>query len=195
MNPRAKPLIRLLARWIVEDHQAGRLPVMNWTAIHEAGHAVARYRLHGNSRYIGDLSIVPRKGNAGHALQEIEWDCNSESMLNEVLILCSGYAACVAAGLNPDQAKEGCDSDFEKAELIIGDWKLKSIDVQIAAATALMDQPKNRRAVQRLADELGQHQILRSEEIDVLIEVADSAISEEDLARFRIKLDATRGAR
>jgi hypothetical protein len=38
MNPRAKPLIRLLARWIVEDHQAGRLPVMNWTAIHEAGH-------------------------------------------------------------------------------------------------------------------------------------------------------------
>jgi hypothetical protein len=27
MNPRAQPLIRLLARWIVEDHQTGRLPV------------------------------------------------------------------------------------------------------------------------------------------------------------------------
>lgn len=27
MNKRAQPLIRLVARWIVEDHQAGRLPV------------------------------------------------------------------------------------------------------------------------------------------------------------------------
>lgn len=27
MNQRAQPLVRLLARWIVEDHQAGRLPV------------------------------------------------------------------------------------------------------------------------------------------------------------------------
>jgi len=186
MNKRAQSLIRLIARWIVEDHQAGRLPVINWTAIHEAGHAVAHYRLHGSSRYVGNISIIPHEGNAGHTYQEEEWDCNHESMSKEVLILCAGYAACVAAGLDHTRAMEGCGSDFEKANRIIGGWELEPIDIQIAAATTLMEQPKNRRAVQRLADELVRRQTLPGQEIDVLIDLADGEISEEEYAKYRI---------
>lgn len=168
---------------------------MYWIAVHEAGHAVAHFRLHDGNRDHGYLSIQPSGDIAGLASQETEWIFNPESMQKEVTILCCGYAACVAAGLDPTQAKEGCDNDFEKVDAILGNFKLDPFSIQLAAATTLMSKSENLRAVQRLADELVRHQILRSEEVDVLIEVADGAMSEEDLAQFRINLDTALGAR
>lgn len=97
MNQRAQSLIRLIARWIVEDRQAGRLPIVspavvsretekrhpmneNSTAIHEAGHAVASVRLM-PSRYTGEVTIIPNHEdnyNGAHAPLE-HWNHDEDA--------------------------------------------------------------------------------------------------------------------
>lgn len=107
-------------------------------------------------------------------------------MQKEVTILCSGYAACVAAGQDSAEALQGCELDFDRAGKIIDGWKLKNFPEQCADAIHLMQQPENMRAVHLLADELEQHHVLVSEEIDLLIDVADELLPMSAVERFRL---------
>lgn len=169
------------------------------TAIHEAGHAVAHVRLRPH-RGLGYATIVPNheNGTAGNSIHEDEWDCNAESMQGEVTVLCAGYGACVAAGMDETLAREGCDSDFEKAEQIIRGWSLSPLSEQLKLAIEMMQRPENRKAVQRLADELMKRQTVDGDEVGVIVEVSDGATTEEDYLRYRMmrqQCEQIRGAK
>lgn len=151
------------------------------TAIHEAGHAVACYRLM-PGRYTGDLTIVANEeeGYAGAHETLESWDDNSEAAKQEVLHVCAGYAACVAAGFDDVTARLGCSHDFERAEEIITRWNLLPLDDHLRQAIDLMRQTLNLRAVKRLADELTVWKTLDGDEITVLIDVADEDTPEAE---------------
>lgn len=156
------------------------------TAYHEAGHHVAHYRL-SPDRYRGNASIVPdhQKGTAGHVQHEEEWSPDPENLQAMVMVLCAGYAACATAGM--DDAREGCNDDFEKAEKIITGWNLDPLEEYLKKAVDLMRRPKNRRAVHRLANELLEHGIVDGQYVEAIIYVADegTAEAEAQLVRYR----------
>jgi len=164
---------------------------MNKTAIHESGHAVACCRLT-PSRYVGWVSIIPNheEGYAGAHAPAESWDFDAAAAQQVVLYMCAGYAACIAAGVEPATASEGCDSDFEQAKELISSWRLAPFEEQVSQAVALMRQPENLRAVARVTADLMEHRLLFYDEIDILIDVADGEASEEDLAWFRVLSDA-----
>ncbi|HYA37078.1 MAG TPA: hypothetical protein VEI74_02225 [Candidatus Methylomirabilis sp.] len=155
------------------------------TAYREAGHAVAHRRLRGPRRNVEILSIISYANGAGSAMPPEEWSPETENMQDNVVILCAGYAACGAAGIGDSMARQCCASDFAKAHEIIARWHLASFEEHLDEAIDLMWQPENQRAVARLADELTRHLLLLPQEIDVLIDVTDGAISEAELARLR----------
>ena len=157
------------------------------TAIHEAGHAVACYRLT-PTRYVGMVTIIPNeeKSHAGAYWGEEFWpDNTAEEAQHEVMCLCAGYAACIAAGIDEVEARQGCDSDFETTEELIRNWKLAPLKDQLRQTVELMQQPENTQAVSRLEKELLEHELLLGEEIDVLIDVADGEVSELELVQYR----------
>jgi len=156
------------------------------TVYREAGLAVAHNRLQGRRRNVGVVSIISYANGAGSAMQQADWSPDAENMQEKVVILCAGYAACVAAGIGDAMARQGCDSDFAQAHEIIAGWHLAPFEEHLDEAIELMWQPENRRVVVRLADELMQHLLLLPQEIDVLIGVADGVISEAELARIRV---------
>lgn len=161
------------------------------TAIHEAGHAVACCRFM-PSRYVNMVTIIPdhEEGYEGAHAPAESWDFDANAALNDVLYICSGYAACVAAGIESTLAAEGCDSDFDYAKQIIENWRLAPLEEHLSKAISLMQQPENLRAVRLIATELMEYRLLFSDEIEALIEVADANATEEDLARFRILSNA-----
>lgn len=154
-------------------------------AYREAGHAVAHHRLRGPRRYPGVLSIISYANGAGSTTREQEWSADSEYMQDQVVILCAGYAACIAAGIEDATATQSCYFDLAKAKEIVAGWHLAPFEELLEDAVDLMWQPENRRAVERLTDELTRHLLLLPQEIDVLIEVANGGISEAELARLR----------
>ena len=153
-----------------------------YTAIHEAGHAVAHKRLHGGRFDLKETTIQRDEDSLGHCsyeeiLQELGMGETDEKgkyhFSHEVTKLLSGYAANVVAGVNPKRARRGCDSDFEKAEEIIAGWKLPPLPEQIKAALDLMARPENRRAVDLLASELLKNVTVPPSDVECLLEVAD----------------------
>jgi len=154
-------------------------------AFREAGHAVAHNRLRGPRRYPDVLSIISYANGTGSGTREEDWSTDAEYMQDKVVILCAGYAACIAAGIEEALATQSCYFDLAKAKEIIVGWHLAPFEEHLEDANDLMWQPENRRAVARLADELTRHLLLLPQEIDVLIDVANDAISEAELARLR----------
>ena len=159
------------------------------TAIHEAGHAVAFYRLFGDSWRIGHtVSIEPKDDTAGrHAAEDLSFEGADEltpdqrqMFENEAIYACAGYAALIAADYPEDEAENGCWSDFECAEKC-SDKPLATIKQE---SIALMSRPENVNAMRRIADELLLRKKLDSDVVDVLIDVADGKTTEEDYQRF-----------
>lgn len=151
------------------------------TAIHEAGHFVARYRF---GCHLYSVSAEP-----DHELRWLGY-CDSEDTSHwstsvgqeNVLSLCAGYAAVVASGVDPEIAALGCGSDFERAENIISLWGLPSLEEQKKTAIAMMLEPKNRKAVDVVADELIAHGTVGWEWLEVIVDHADGVCTDEDLA-------------
>jgi len=162
----------------------------NKTAIHEAGHAVACYRLFGDDRYGGRLTIVPRGDLLGsHRAEELVFDGTEEvtaeerqAFENEAIYSCAGYAAMLAAGYAEEEALAGCEADFEKAERVCN----VRLYVSKEKAMALMMQPQNIAAVARVAGELLSSSTLESEEIEILIDVADGEATEQDYQQYLV---------
>ncbi|MGW8311123.1 MAG: hypothetical protein ACWGNB_08680 [Thiogranum sp.] len=155
------------------------------TAIHEAGHAIAHYRL---DIFQGNVSIEPdpKKNTLGRLTAEGEEDVwTREDAQSQVLALYGGYAALLAAGYPQDVAERVARSDFETAEQLIKSWELGTPDEWQTKSIELMAQPGNVAAVRRLADQLLQDRTVDGQLIDVLIDVADGKITEAELAQFR----------
>lgn len=158
------------------------------TAIHEAGHAVAFYRLFSGGRIGGQLTIVPVGNNLGsHQAEEVSFPWTEQITLEqqeqfhrEAVYACASYAALVAAGYSEDEAEQGCQSDFEKAVRCSGE----PLDAVRREAVALMSRAENVRAVARIADELMRRKRLDEDEVTILLEVADGNASEEDYSQY-----------
>ncbi len=163
----------------------------NKTAIHEAGHAVAFYRLFGDAaRYGHTLTIEPHEDLlGGHRAEELVFhgvgELTAEQRLafeNEAIYSCAGYAAVLAAGYSDEASLAGCGSDFDKAE--------RACDVPLnmnkEKAVELMTLPENTSTVARVADELLSQSTLEWDEVVILIEVADGEATEQDYQRYLV---------
>lgn len=89
--------------------------------------------------------------------------------------MCSGYAACVAAGIEDTTAMAGCEKDFNVAKESIEEFKLSPLEDHLRQAVELMRQPKNLRAVKRLADELLEWKTLDGESVEKIIKAVDDS--------------------
>ncbi len=150
----------------------------NWfTAIHEAGHAVADLRFGMTTER---ATIVRTDEYLGRVYTHDDGrDLDEEGAAEFVMSYCAGYAALVAAGVAPDDAVRGADGDFEKASELIrkrglpGDlesWKQRAVE--------MMSRPENRRAVEVFSRYLVEYRTLDYFVLDVLIELADGNISQ-----------------
>ena len=160
------------------------------TATHEAGHAVAFYRLFGDAaRYGHTLTIEPHEDLLGsHRAEELVFhgvgELTAEQRLafeNEAIYSCAGYAAVLAGGYSDEEALAGCGSDFDKAERAC-DVRL---DVSKENAVELMTLPENTSAVARVAGELLSQSTLEWDEVIILIEIADGEATEQDYQRYQ----------
>jgi len=161
------------------------------TAYHEAGHAVACYRLFKDDRrYGGRLTIEPRGDLlGGHFAEELVFYGTEEvtaeerqAFENEAIYACAGYAAMLAAGYAEEEALAGCEADFEKAERVCN----VRLYVSKEQAMALMMQPQNIAAVARVAGELLSRSTLEWDEVEILIDVADGEATEQDYQRYLV---------
>ena len=161
------------------------------TAIHEAGHAVAFYRLFGDAaRYGHTLTIEPHKDLLGnHRAEELVFhgvgELTAEQRLafeNEAIYSCAGYAALLAAGYSDEAALAGCGSDFDKAKRACD----VPLDLSKEKAVELMTLPENSAAVARVAAELLSQSTLEWDEVEILIDVADGEATEQDYQRYLV---------
>ena len=159
------------------------------TVIHEAGHAVAFYRLFGDDgRYGGRLTIEPHEESLGsHSAEELLFPWNEEvtaaeqqAFENEAIYACAGYAAVLAAGYSDEEAQAGCEPDFEAAQRVCH----VPLDAIKDKAVALMTLPKNAAAVARVAGELLSRGALEWDEVEILIDVTDGEATEQDYKRY-----------
>ncbi len=161
------------------------------TAYHEAGHAVAFYRLFGDAaRYGHTLTIEPHEDVLGdHRAEELVFhgvgELTVEQRLafeNEAIYSCAGYAAVLAAGYSDEAALAGCGSDFDKAERACD----VPLNVSKEKAVKLMTLPENTSAVARVVDELLSQSTLEWDDVEILIEVADGEATEQDYQRYLV---------
>jgi len=160
------------------------------TAIHEAGHAVAFYRLFGDAaRYGHTLTIEPHEDLLGsHRAEELVFhgigELTAEQRLafeNEAIYSCASYAALLAAGYSDEAALAGCGSDFDNAERACD----VPLDVSKEKAVELMALPENTAAVARVAGELLKQRTLEADEVVILIAIADGEATEQDYQQYQ----------
>ena len=158
------------------------------TAIHEAGHAVACFRLWGLARDTGNVTIDRTGSKLGHhAAEEITFPANgpvtaeeNREWENEAIYSCAGYAALIAAGYDEATAILGCDPDFDIADRVT---EIPLAEVKQEAVT-LMRRPGNIKAVSTVAEELLERTTLDSSDVEIFIEVADGNATDEEYQRF-----------
>lgn len=153
------------------------------TAIHEAGHGVAHFRLNIEQE---SLSIIPNEsaGTLGGCSADDSVHSIADAM-NQVVACCSGYAAMIALGYSESEANEGCEDDFEKAEKIITAMRLDDLSGWKEKARGLMSSKSNIMAIKLIADELLEHKRISSGYAEVLISIADGETSEFDFERYK----------
>lgn len=151
-------------------------------AIHEAGHVVAHCRL---GILQSHATIEPSADVAGSvACADSVYDAIDAE--DQVVALCAGYAALIAAGHPEDVACHGCGSDFSKAESLIESWVLQGgLEGAKARAVDLMRQPANVAAVALVAEHLVAHVRLGDANLDALVMLADGEIGQAEFERFR----------
>jgi len=152
------------------------------TAIHEAGHTVARVRF---DLLIGTTSIEakPLENNLGRADGEESWGTTDAAEI-EIMVSCAGYAASVASGLDENTAAMGCAQDFEEATEIIEFWKLGTLDDWCKRTVEFMSKTENIKAVAVLADKLMEFGTIPPDHAGVLIELADGECTIEEWEQF-----------
>ena len=149
------------------------------TAIHEAGHAVAHFRL---NVLQGMATIKPKGGNLGSVSAEGKdhvWD--AEYARKQVLCYCAGYAALIAADYSDEDAKQGADNDFNIATKLLAWLPLPStLEEWLSKSVTLMSSPENIRAVDFVAKALMEHETLNADYVDMSVEYVDGKFTEKE---------------
>lgn len=162
-------------------------------AIHEAGHAVAHIRLEIAQEH---ASIEPDALTVGR-VSASDSVYSAADAREQVVALCAGYGALIAAGYPEEAACQGCavgpGSDFYVAAELIGWWQLPGgLEGAKARAVELMRQPANVAAVALVAQHLVAHGRLGVANLECLVALADGEITQAEFERFRAV--APRGA-
>jgi len=154
------------------------------TAIHEAGHAVAAIQLGIDGQDYGWVTIIPKEHmNGSFSMREM--GTTPSEVQNDLVINCSGYGALRAAGYNKNFACTGCSDDFNKAEKLISDFSLPSLDHWKCLATNLLSLPENARAVKAVADCLMQHKELGPGYTEITVMGAMGLMSAVEVDQFK----------
>lgn len=149
-----------------------------FTAICEAGHAVAHERLFGSLRMSSRISIEPLEDTLGdYAVADLVatlYACDEETerlFLNEAICACAGYAAILVAGHPGEPAVLRWEADFAKTSLVLEIAKEKAVE--------LMRREENIRAVKWIADELLRRRSLSGDHAAILIKLANGDMPED----------------
>lgn len=155
-----------------------------YIAIHEAGHAVAHHRFNIQQ---GVVTIVPANGNLGTASGEgIDHVRSADEAEPMVLAYCAGYAALVAAGYDDDLARNGADDDFDNAQAIIEQWELEGdLSTWQAKSVEIMSTDENRKAVDRVAKELIEREMIDADDVSLCVCITDGEMSEDEYAQIK----------
>ena len=154
------------------------------TAIHEAGHAVACFRLFPD-RMTGTLSILRNRDDGllgSHESEKIllprsTGDDDAERIFeSDAVYTCAGYGAMIAKGFPEEEAIVGCEQDFEEARPRLNAAKVKAVE--------LMSSTENIKAVSRLAEELMRFKSMQPDHVEVVIELTQGECSETEYREF-----------
>jgi hypothetical protein len=141
------------------------------TAYHEAGHAVAHIR--GGDCPVA--SIVSRDETLGR----VTGDGSDEDLVTYY----AGYAASIEYGQDPAIAREMARTDFGLAR----DYHSQHDEAE-SIEKAHVFVRENWRAIELIAAELLAHEVLTTDELYALVEVADGEATMDDIARMRAML-------
>ena len=140
------------------------------TATHEAGHAVAFFRLGIDLKRV---TIQPGKNMSGHTLVTGS-PIDPLQAIKRVIGDLSGHAALVVAGYGPAIARDGAGHDFNNAKELITEWALPGpLKRWKAVAVTLMRTPQNIAAVELVAEELLARETLSGKYAEALVEKSD----------------------
>jgi len=157
---------------------------MEHTAIHEAGHAVANHRRKIDQEKVS-IKPDPSKDLLGRSVSAgVDHVYSEDDARSMALAYLAGYAALIAHGYSEDEALNGADDDYEKTVQLIETWKLDRLETLKREAIELMSQAENAKAVRLLADRLLENEEIYSDEIEIIIEVADGSETEENYQSF-----------
>jgi len=165
-------------------------------AVHEAGHAVAFYRLFPRSHAL-EVTIEPDDDLElggylwpAHDISVIEHDTpeevSDELIRNRATVACAGYAATILFGWADVDAIAFCNQDFEQAGDLVEDGKVDAMD--------LLARDANTRAIRIIADELRERRTLDSELVPILMDVADGETTMEEYQEFLAIRDVLRNS-
>jgi hypothetical protein len=99
----------------------------------------------------------------------------------DAVLACSGYAACIHAGYSEEQARTGCEDDFDRAGALAEDSR--------RAAKALLGKELNIRAVRMVANRLLELRTIDYDHFAILMQVTDGECSEQE---YRDYIEARR---
>jgi ATP-dependent Zn protease len=167
--------------------EASPSPELEFTAFHEAGHAVASVRFGFNPYHV---TIVPHEDSLGFSGNLDGWeDEGEEEAANYIVLLLAGYVASIR--VTPEwesRARLGSASDFGKAEEIL-EYLGEQVDDAswnrwLARATEWISNSKNWRAIEEVATELLEYSTLDYDEVRMIVETADDPSGLEALGRL-----------
>lgn len=159
------------------------------TAIHEAGHALAHIRL---GILQSKATIVPGDQSAGSVLAE-DSAFTEEAAADQIIALCAGYGALQIFGHDDEDSRAGAGSDFEKAEELIDFFDLGNLEEWLQKTVEFVAAPKNKKAIEMLADGLMKHQTLGASYMDILVDYSDGEISESEWEHYVTSILPSRG--
>jgi ATP-dependent Zn protease len=152
------------------------------TAYHEAGHALASYRMNTSA---DELSIIPNEEeNSQGRLYTLEQDdCSMKGIHDAAIILYAGGEAARIAG--DGKEPEGIWSDYEKAQELIKPYpELDEYQLQDEAAQLLRT---NWQHVHAIASALMELKTLSGEEWQIIISAIDDRLDwRQELAQLRM---------
>ena len=157
----------------------------HYTAIHEAGHAVAHLRRNIDLGYATIKPDEESRGRISAESQEVFFLLTPEEASDHVIVACAGCAALVAAGVSDAEVLAGADQDMAEAHDLIGYWALpESLEQSKQQSVEFMRRPENVRAVSFVAKALEEHEALPGDVIEQVVDFADDGCTKDELDRF-----------
>lgn len=144
------------------------------TAYHEAGHAIAAYRL---GHEAGHITIVPTEGTLGSSLSEAE-SFTGETDVEQIIVLYAGYAS--ESKYHAGADKLGSHSDDEKAAHLLQFTNETEASLRAKAAELIKT---NWTAIEAVAEELILSKTLTEGEWTIIIDAFDEGEDWKEVLR------------